>query len=42
MDGRNKFITCKRGNLRLLDIAFKTKSIKKGTKGYFFNISNTY
>ena len=42
MDDRNKSGTCKRGNSRLLDTAFKTKPIKERTKGYFFNISNTY
>ena len=42
IDNRNKSGTCKRGNSRLLDIAFKTKPIKERTKGHFFNISNTY
>jgi len=35
MDGRSKSRTCKRGNSRLLDIAFETKPIKEKTKGYF-------
>ena len=41
MNGRNKFITYKRGNSRLLDIAFETKSIKERTKGHF-SISQTH
>ena len=35
MDGRNKSRTCKRGNSRLLDIAFEMKPIKEETKGHF-------
>ena len=35
MDGRSKSRICKRGNSKLLDIAFKTKFIKERTKGYF-------
>jgi len=35
MNSRNKFITCKRGNSRLLDTAFETKFIKERAKGYF-------
>jgi len=35
MNSRNKFITYKRGNSRLLDTAFETKSIKERAKGYF-------
>ena len=35
MDNRSKSKTCKRGNSRLLDTAFKMKSIKERTKGYF-------
>ena len=42
MDNRNKSGTCKRGNSRLLNIAFETKPIKERTKGHFFNISNAY
>ena len=41
MDDRSKFETCKRGNSRLLDIAFKMKSIKEGAKGHFL-ISQTH
>jgi len=41
MNSRNKFITYKRGNSRLLDTAFETKSIKERAKGYF-SISQTY
>ena len=35
MDDRRKSRTCKRGNSRLLNIAFEMKSIKEGAKGYF-------
>ena len=41
MDDKNKSGICKRGNSRLLDIAFETKSIKEGTKGHFL-ISQTH
>jgi len=42
MDGRNKFVTHKRDNSRLLDTAFETKPIKEKAKRSFFNISNAY
>jgi len=35
MDDKSKSRTCKRGNSRLLNIAFKTKSIKERAKGHF-------
>ena len=35
MDSKNKSGTYKRSNSRLLDAAFKTKSIKKGAKDHF-------
>jgi len=35
MDDKSKFETCKRGNSRLLDTAFKMKSIKEEAKGHF-------
>jgi len=35
MDSRDKFTTCKKGNSRLLDIAFEIKSLKENTKGQF-------
>jgi len=35
MDGRSKSRKCKRGNSRLLDVAFRTKPIKERAKGHF-------
>jgi len=35
MDGRSKFTTCKKGNSRLLDTAFKMKPIKERAKSHF-------
>jgi len=41
MNGRSKFTTCKKGNSRLLDTAFKTKPIKERAKSHF-STSQTY